>query len=138
MAVNITVPLAGWHDNASLASKDFVVIGEVSISATETHRAGPLGLVTTVGGSKVTYTDLMQEAALIGADDIIDVRININDSGRASFSDWLKGWERDFTHTGHALAIRYVNGFPAETDSGKEKEAETEMEMEMLDFFFTR
>jgi len=124
VTVDFTVPLQGKHNNVSLAEKDFIVIGSVSIRATEIHSASPLGFSKTVEGSKVTYTDLMQEAARIGADDIIDVRIDMNTSGEAGFLDWLTGWERTFTHTGEALAIQYVG------------RTEDQWEPEMVDFFY--
>ena len=106
--MDFSSPLEGRFDSVSLAPKSFVVIGAVSISSIETHRAGPLGLVKAVEGTKVTYTDLMQEAAKLDADDIIDVRIDMNTAGKAGFFDWLKGWERTFVHTGQATAIRYI------------------------------
>ena len=115
--MDFSSPLEGKVDSVSLVPKSFVVIGAVSISSTETHRAGPLGFVKTVEGSKVTYTGLMLEAARIGADDIVDVRIDMNTTGEAGFVNWLKGWERTFTHSGHALAIRYINSGESETDS---------------------
>ena len=109
-AINFTAPLEGRFDRAGVVNKSFVVIGAVSVSSTETHRVGPLGLKRTVEGSKITYSDLMIEAARLDADDIIDVRIDMNTAGRVSFLDWLKGWERTFTHSGQALAVIYVNG----------------------------
>ncbi|MDR2923347.1 MAG: hypothetical protein LBU85_08410 [Treponema sp.] len=30
-------------------------------------------------------------------------------AGKTTFADWLKGWERTFFYTGHALAIKYVD-----------------------------
>ena len=110
VTVDFTAPLQGKFDNAGLAYKAFEVIGPVSVSATETHRASPLSIVRTVEGAKVTYSDLMQEAARLGADDIIDVRIDMNTSGKTNLLDRLTGWERIFTHTGQAVAIRYVSG----------------------------
>ena len=107
--VNYTVPLAGLYVTASLADKNFEVIGPVSVSSVETHRAGPLGFVKSVEGSKVTYSDLLQKAALIDADDIIDVRIDIHSGKAAKFAERLTGWERVFTYTGTALAIKYTD-----------------------------
>ena len=110
VTIDYTAPLQGKFDNAGLPVKAFEVVGPVSASATETHRASPLSIVRTVEGAKVTYSDLMQEAARLGADDIIDVRIDMNTSGKTSLIDRLTGWERTFTHTGQAIAIRYVSG----------------------------
>jgi hypothetical protein len=107
--VDYTVPLVGRYVTASLAEKDFEAIGLVFVNSTETHKAGPLGLSRSVEGSKVTYTDLMQEAARIEADDIIDVRIDIHAGKKARFAERLTGWERVFTYNGRALAVRYVS-----------------------------
>ena len=106
--VNYTVPIQGWYVTAALADKDFEVIGPVSVTSVEIHRAGPFGWVKTVEGSKVTYSDLLQEAAFMEADDIIDVRINIHAGKVARFAERLTGWERVFTYTGKALAIKYT------------------------------
>jgi len=107
--VDYSAPLAGLYVTAAYAVKDFEVVGPVYVSSTETHKAGPFGLVKTVSGSKVTYSDLILEAALIDADDIIDVRIDINSGKKAKFARRLSGWERVFSYTGKALAIRYIS-----------------------------
>jgi hypothetical protein len=111
-----------------VASKSFEVIDIVSLHSSETHKAGPFGLTKRVEGSKITYSDLMLEAARLEADDIIDIRIDMNTSGRTSFFDWLKGWERTFTHTGKALAIRYIDENGVEESLFAEKPAEVEHE----------
>ena len=111
---DFTAPLSGRFGHAYVAVKSFEVISTVSASSVETHRAGPLGFTRSVEGSKITYADLMLEAARLDADDIIDVRIDMHTSGRTTFFDWLKGWQRSFTHTGQALAIRYINESEAE------------------------
>jgi hypothetical protein len=115
--MDYTAPLAGKFDNAGVVTKRFTVIGAVSVQSTETHSASPLGFVKKVEGSKITYTDLMLEAARIDADDIIDVRIDMNTSGKTSFVDFLKGWERTFIHTGQALAIKYSGDAEADDES---------------------
>ena len=103
VTVDFTAPLEGKFDNAGLAFKAFEVIGAVSVTSTETHKIGPLGIVTSVEGAKVTYFDLIQEAAQMGADDIIGVRIDMNTLVKTRRM-------QVFTHTGQALAIRYVSG----------------------------
>lgn len=87
--------------------KDFAVLGTVQVLKTEIHSSDPLGLWKSVEGSKVTYGDLMREAALLEADDIIDVRIDVSTSGKITALDWLTGWTKTFTYTGTAIAIRY-------------------------------
>ena len=122
--IDFTAPLYGKFDRAGVVSKSFIVIGAVSVSSTETHRAGPLGFKRSVEGSKITYTDLILEAALLDADDVIDVRIDMTTSGKVSFFDWLKGWERTYTHSGQALAVIYAGA----DETGDE-------EADVLDFF---
>jgi hypothetical protein len=106
---NFTAPLSGGYVTATVKPKNFIVVGYISIQSTETHTVGPFGLVRKVNGSKIHYTDFMQEAARLEADDIVDVRIEMNTSGKTGFFGWLRGWERIFTYTGNALAIKYVD-----------------------------
>jgi len=98
-SVNFTPPLEGRYVIAPLAAKDYEAIGTVRASSVEIHRVSPFGFVRRVEGSKITFADLLQEAARINADDIIDVRIDMNVTGRRN---------RVFTYTGKAVAIRYV------------------------------
>ena len=108
VSVDYTASLAGKFDTAGAAVKNFIVIGTVSVEASETHSASPFGIVKKVEGAKITYNDLMIEAALMNADDIIDVRIDKNTNGKTTFIDWLKGWKRTFTYTGKAIAVQYA------------------------------
>jgi hypothetical protein len=107
--IDYTVPMAGKYDNASVIVKNFTLIGTVTVRTTEKHTISPLGIKRKVEGAKVTYSDLVNEAAKFKADDIINVRIDMQTSGKTTFIDWLKGWERTFFYTGRALAIKYVD-----------------------------
>jgi hypothetical protein len=100
---------AGASDYATIAVKDFVTLGIVTVQAKEIHYSSPFGLVKRIEGSKVTFSDLMQEAAKLEADDIINVRIDTNASYTRRVIDWLCGWTRTYTHTGTALAIKYTD-----------------------------
>ncbi|MDR2480295.1 MAG: hypothetical protein LBD48_13435 [Treponema sp.] len=108
-SINYTSSVAGVSDYATLVFKSFFVLGTVTASAVETHSAGPFGFVKSVEGSKVTYNDLVRAAAQMEADDIVDVRIDVNTAGTTSFVDWITGWTRTFTYTGTALAIKYLD-----------------------------
>jgi len=101
--------MSGASDYATIAVKDFITLGIVTVQTTETHHSSPLGFKKRVEGSKVTFTDLMQEAAKLEADDIINVRIDTNANYTRSIFDWLFGWSRTYTHTGTALAIKYTD-----------------------------
>jgi transposase-like protein len=107
--VDYTVPVAGKYDRAGTAVKNFILLDTVTVYAAEKHTVSPLGIKRKVEGAKVTYSDLMQEAAGLDADDIINVRIDMKTTGKTTFADWLKGWERTFFYTGQALAIKYVD-----------------------------
>ena len=61
----------------------------------------------TTKGGKVTYGDLMQEAKKIGADDIINVRIDQRDESSFSPLQFLSGWTSKTSYVGTALAIKY-------------------------------
>jgi len=100
--------LAGVSDNSTVAVKDFVSLGIVTVRSTEIHHSSPFGFVKSVEGSKITFTDLMQEAAKLEADDIINVRIDMNTNYKKGAFDWLTGWNRTFSYTGTALAIKYT------------------------------
>jgi hypothetical protein len=107
--VDYTVPMAGMYDNTSILVKNFILIDTVTVHTAEKHTISPLGIKRTVEGTKVTYSDLMQEAAKINADDIINVRIDMQTAGKTTIVDWFQGWERVFSYTGRALAIKYVD-----------------------------
>jgi hypothetical protein len=107
--VDYTAPMAGKYDRAGVVVKDFIMIDTVTVHATEKHTISPFGIKRKVEGAKVTYSDLMQEAARLNADDIINVRIDMNTTGKTTFVDWVKGWERTFFYTGQALAIKYTD-----------------------------
>jgi uncharacterized protein YbjQ (UPF0145 family) len=105
---NYTASLTGAADNSTIAVKDFVTLGIITVRSTEIHKCGPFGISRSVQGSKITFADLMQEAAKLESDDIINVRIDINTSYSKTAFDWLTGWTRTYSYTGTALAIKYT------------------------------
>ena len=106
---------AGASDYASIAIKDFVTLGIVTVQTTEIHYSSPFGFKKRIEGSKVTFADLMQEAARLEADDVINVRIDTHANYTKGVFDWLSGWSRTYTHTGTALAIKYTDKVNAST-----------------------
>jgi hypothetical protein len=112
---NYTTSMAGASDYSTVVVKDFTSLGIITVSATEVHHAGPFGFQKSVEGSKITFTDLMQEAAKLEADDIINVRIDMNSNYTQGAFDFFTGWTRTFTYTGTALAIKYTNMLNTET-----------------------
>jgi hypothetical protein len=101
--------MTGASDYATIAVKDFVTLGIVTVQTTETHHASPFGFRKRIEGSKVTFADLMQEAAKLEADDIINVRVDTNANYTRGVFDWLFGWSRMYVHTATALAIKYTD-----------------------------
>ena len=108
--INFSAPVMGKYDRVNIVEKSFIVIDIISITSTETHKNGPLGINRNIEGSVINYTDLMMEAARLEADDIIDVRIDLNSTGsQATFWDRIRGWEQTITYFGTALAIKYTD-----------------------------
>lgn len=100
--------LAGVSDYATVVVKDFVTLGIVTVQTTETHHSGPFGFKKRIEGSKITFAELMQEAAKLEADDIINIRVDMHANYTKGAFDWLTGWSRTYVHTGTALAIKYT------------------------------
>jgi len=112
---NYTASMAGVADYSTVVVKDFASLGMITVRATEIHHAGPFGFQKSVEGSKITFADLLQEAAKLEADDIINVRIDMNANYTQSVFDFFTGWTRTFTYTGTALAIKYTNMLNTDT-----------------------
>jgi len=107
--VDFRSPMQGKYVTVRVAAKDFEVVGKVSLTAVKVRTGSPLGILRSAEGSGVLLTALVREAALLGADEIIDVRIDRKVYGRTGLAGFLRGWERMITYTGTALAIRYVD-----------------------------
>ncbi len=60
-------------------------------------------------GKKVTYADLMAEAKKLGADDVINVRIDQRSESSFSPLQIISGYTSTTTYYGTALAIKYKN-----------------------------
>ncbi|MCL2138508.1 MAG: hypothetical protein FWH41_03135 [Treponema sp.] len=107
--MDFSAPIAGKFNTADLPVKNFEIIGPVYAASTEIHTVGSFGVVKRVEGAKITHNDLVIEAARLNADDIINVRIDKKTNGKAGFLNWLTGWERVFSYSGSAIAIKYVD-----------------------------
>ena len=115
-SVHYSEPLAGRYIRVTVPPKSFIIIGTVSARSTEIHRSGPFGFSKSIEGSKITFADLMQEAAKLEADDIINVRIDIKSNYKKSAFDWVTGWSRTYTYIGTALAIKYTEKVDGASD----------------------
>jgi hypothetical protein len=91
-----------------MAVKDFDSLGVISLKSQEVIATGPLHFSTEHTGSRITYSDLFTEAAKKGADDIVNVRIDVQTEQKTSPFDWLTGSKTTYTYTGTALAVKYT------------------------------
>ena len=106
---NYSANLSGASDYSTVAVKDFTSLGIITVQTTEIHHSGPFGFSKSIEGSKITFSDLMQEAAKLEADDIINIRIDVNSNYTKGAFDWITGWTKVYTYTGTALAVKYTD-----------------------------
>ena len=98
----------GWSDYATIATKDYAVVGIVRVVSEEVTQRGFLGVANSRKGSEITYDLLIAEAKRLGADDVINVRVDRTDASLHGTFDWLFGYTEKCTYTANALAIRYT------------------------------
>ena len=108
-SIDMSTNQVGWSNYSSLATKDFDVVGIVYLESTETIKKSPLNLSTTIKGSRITYSDLMKKAEELGADDIINVRVDRNTDSTTTIIDFLIGSTRTYKYKATATAIKYTN-----------------------------
>ena len=103
-----TVNRVGWSNYAEIAVKDYETVGVVTLESQEVFEAKPLGLARSLKGSRIVWSDLMAEAVKLGADDIINVRIEVTDQNKRTLIDFLTGYTLTYNYKGTALAIKYT------------------------------
>ena len=108
----------GWSDYATIAIKDYTVVGIVRVGSEEVIRRGFLGIAHSHTGSQVTYDLLISEAKKLGADDIINVRIDRTDRSLHGIFDWLVGYTETYTYNANALAIKYTKAVAGSVAEG--------------------
>jgi hypothetical protein len=94
--------------------------GKSTLVSAWVDKRGVFGIATSHTGSQITYDMLIREAQALGADDIINVRIDRLDRSVHStvpFFEWIVGYTEQCTYTGTALAIRYKEAIPAAPSS---------------------
>ncbi|MDR3146584.1 MAG: hypothetical protein LBU21_09925 [Treponema sp.] len=106
-SVDHTTNRVGWSSYAEVAVKDYEPLGIVTLESQEVYIRGPLGINRSLKGTRIVWSDLMNEAAKLGADDIINVRIETNNLGESSIFDFITGYTVTFKHRATALAIKY-------------------------------
>jgi hypothetical protein len=115
---NLAGNRTGWSDYAAIATKDYVVVGTVRVVSMEVTQLGFLGIANSHTGSQVTYDVLISEAKKLGADDIINVRIDRTDESLHGIFDWLVGYTEKYSYTANALAIKYTQATPGYLANG--------------------
>jgi hypothetical protein len=107
---NLASNKTGWSDYAGIAVKDYDAVGIVRVTSEEVNKRGVFGIATSHTGSQITYDMLIGEAQALGADDVINVRIDKLDHSVHStvpFFEWIVGYTEKYSYVGTALAIRY-------------------------------
>ncbi len=105
----------GWSDYATITTKDYAPVGIVRVMSVEIKKRGFLGVVSSHKGSQITYDMLIGEAKALGADDIINVRIDrVDESAHSTIPalEWIFGYTEKYSYTGTALAIKYKDAQP--------------------------
>jgi hypothetical protein len=115
---NLTSNRTGWSDYATIAIKDYTVVGIVRVASEEVTQRGFLGIANSHTGSQVTYDMLVGEAKKLGADDIINVRIDRTDKSLHGIFDWLIGYSEKYAYAANALAIKYTQAAPGYVTDG--------------------
>jgi hypothetical protein len=105
----------GWSNYADVAIKDYETLGVVTVKAEEVHKVGAFHFTDDHTGSNVTYADLLAEAAKLGADDIINVRIDRKTDSSKNLFSFFTGTTETWTYTGSALAIKYTTAAAPDT-----------------------
>lgn len=118
-----TTAKQGWANYSELSVKDFNTLGIVSVTTEMIQTSGFLQLTRKTEGSTVTYNALMEEAKKLGADDIINVRIDQVSQGKSGPIQLIFGGKTTTKYIGTALAIKYKDVAP--NTRQREQAAET-------------
>lgn len=99
-------PHIGSSNNALIAVKDYETLGIIFVKSTEIM--DDKGNHT---GSKITHEMLMKEAQKLGADDVINIKIDINQIVDIIFETPFGGETKrtTYNYTASALAIKYTS-----------------------------
>ena len=95
----------------SLPVKDFVVLGPITVQATEVKETGMFGSSKHTG-SGVIDALLMEEVKKLGGHDAINVKISKQEE--ANIHLWgIFGTKKTYTYTATALAVKYTDTLKA-------------------------
>ena len=93
-------------------AKDFEIVDVITLESTETVKVGFLSLTRSVTGSRITYSDLLKKAIELGADDVVNVRIDRKDNLKFSVFDVIFGSTNTYTYVATGTAIKYKDAKP--------------------------
>lgn len=122
-----TKNVSGESYYADLVVKDYETVGMVFVESTEEIKSGGLFGENYVKGSKVTYYDLMKKAQELGADDIINVRIDRKQTLKQEGILIFKKRTVTYNYYGSALAIKYKDA-KAEMPVGDQKTSDLNLD----------
>jgi uncharacterized protein YbjQ (UPF0145 family) len=106
--IDFSYPNVGTYNDAEIVVKNFQTVGIITVKSSEIIESN--GNHT---GSKITNEMLMLEARRLNADDVINVRIDINQVEETVGFNVIK----TINYTATALAIRYTTAVVVENDS---------------------
>lgn len=116
--VNYSYPRDGVSNNADIVTKDFISLGVIFVNSVEIIDGD--GNHT---GSKITYEMLMREAVKLGADDVINIKIDVNqkEERQVSSNDDTVITVVTYSYTATGLAIKYTDAVVSGTGGGTGK-----------------
>ncbi len=114
---DMTKNQSGWSNYAEITVKDFEPVGIVQVETKETTDVSPFYFSRSHVGKRIVYADLMAEAKKLGADDIINIRVDARNEGekKAPIAEFFGGNKIVTTYYGTAIAIKYTNVKPNQT-----------------------
>ena len=124
--VNYSYPQHGRTNNATLAIKDFEAVGIIFCKSTEVIDSSG-----THTGSKITYEMIMLEAQKLGASDVINIKIDVNQVetiARDNTGTEIK--KVTLNYTASALAIKYTNAIAVENHFSNSQDMSKAMNLE--------
>ena len=108
---DLTTNKVGWSNYADISVKDYTVTGIITLESQEVSDFGPFGFNKSYKGSRIVWSDLMAEASRLGADDVINVRIEETNQNirRPGIIEFFTGYTTTWKYKATALAIKYTD-----------------------------
>jgi len=111
---NHSYPLTGNTNDVNIATKDFSSVGIVFVRAVE--------VIDNQGnhtGSKITYRMFMEEAQKLQADDVINIKIDVNVRTEKQNIGVETRIVNTYTYSGTGLAIKYTGAIATSSNTNK-------------------